>query len=109
MTLSGTFPYRLEAIRPEWGALKASVSAGDFDGPGSGGWEAQVFSLVSPADWQILDTNQLIGGQLGRLPSLYDGFDNVGDQVGDSKHASEIRRVDSIAGGSRPRSRKSCF
>jgi hypothetical protein len=35
-----------------------SVSAGDFGGPGFGGWKAESFSLASSIDWQIPDLCQ---------------------------------------------------
>ena len=60
--------------------------------------EAKDFALVSPVKWKILDAYQLVGCQLGRLPPFDDRLDDIGAQVGDSKHARKIRGIDAVCG-----------
>jgi hypothetical protein len=54
--------------------------------------------LTGPVDRQIIDANLLIGGQLGWLPTFNDRLDDIGAQVGKSKHAREVRGIDAIGG-----------
>lgn len=70
-----------------------------FGGPGSGGWEAEILALTWPVDWQVLQTNELVGCQLGWLLPLKGRLDDVRGQVRDSKDSREVGSVEAIRGG----------